>query len=65
MRIVSVAVDSVGNVYLSGYSVDTYGDGDMLLAQYNSLGVVTWSAYSLRSGNDRFNGGTFLCRPVK
>jgi uncharacterized delta-60 repeat protein len=49
----AVAVDSVGNIYVAGFSYSAgAGDFDFLIAKYNSSGTVQWQRLLGGSGRD-------------
>ena len=49
----NVAVDSSGNVYISGYKEDSDSNRDALIAKYNSSGTLQWQRELGGSGDDR------------
>ncbi len=48
----AATVDDVGNVYVGGYSTDSFGDDQMHTFKYNSDGVEQWSATHAGTGGD-------------
>jgi uncharacterized delta-60 repeat protein len=38
----AIAVDGSGNVYVTGYEVQTAGNYDVFIAKYNTSGVIQW-----------------------
>jgi len=57
---ISTAIDNVGNVIVSGYSIGVSGNYDGTTIKYNSLGVLQWTQIY----NDSANNADFL-RSVK
>ena len=51
-----IAIDSSGNVYITGYASTGASSREMLIAKYNSLGVIQWQRYLGGSGTDQGHG---------
>ena len=54
----AIALDSSGNIYITGYSKSTGAGEDMIVAKYNSSGSVEWQRKLSGSSNEQSEGIT-------